>query len=246
MPFAGRPLASALVVYAASCVAIMVLWAAAALVPFLAANLGAFVTLIFLYFPYAAVRRRGEDLGDYGFSLRPLGRGLAFAGGVLVVIFPLFLVGFVAYYRTVCAPGQTETLAALAPPGLCHLFLGWAGLAHPRVGIDFWEQALTQVVVVAVPEELFFRGYLLARLEEAFPPRRRFLGGGVGLGLVLAAALFAVAHVLVDFDPRRLAVFFPGLLFGWMRSATGSILAGSVVHAASNLYIDALHRTFFR
>jgi membrane protease YdiL (CAAX protease family) len=51
--------------------------------------------------------------------------------------------------------------------------------------------------------------------------------------------------VLVDFDARRLAVFFPGLLFGWMRSATGSILPGVLCHASSNLYIEALHRTFF-
>ena len=36
-------------------------------------------------------------------------------------------------------------------------------------------------------------------------------------------------------DPRGLSVFFPGLLFGWMRSATGSILAGTICHALSNL-----------
>jgi membrane protease YdiL (CAAX protease family) len=56
--------------------------------------------------------------------------------------------------------------------------------------------------------------------------------------------LFALGHVLVDFDPRRLATFFPGLLFGWMRSATGNIAAGTFVHAGANLYMDFLQRTF--
>jgi membrane protease YdiL (CAAX protease family) len=110
---------------------------------------------------------------------------------------------------------------------------------------DFAESAFVQIVVVALPEELFFRGFLLGELERAMPAKRKVLGGGVGKALLLSALLFALGHVLVDLDPRRLAVFFPGLLFGWMRSATGSIAAGTVAHAASNLYIDFLRRTFF-
>ena len=81
--------------------------------------------------------------------------------------------------------------------------------------------------MVALPEELFFRGFLLGLLEQRFPPKRRILGGGVGLALVISAATFALIHLPKDGDPRALATFFPGLLFGWMRSATGSILAST-------------------
>jgi hypothetical protein len=77
------------------------------------------------------------------------------------------------------------------------------------------------------------------------PARRTLLGGGIGKALVLSSALFALGHMLVVFDPRRLAVFFPGLLFGWLRSATGSILAGTICHAASNLFIHLLTRIYF-
>lgn len=187
-------------------------------------------------------RRRQRDIADYGFTFHPLARSLAYAAGTLAIIFPLFLVGFVLFYQTVC---DSQALAALAPPGFCPRFRDWAALAHPRLPHDFLTSAFAQVIVVALPEELFFRGFILGRLEEAWPAARRVLGGGVGRALVLSALLFALGHVLVDGNPRRLAVFFPGLLFGWLRSATGSIVAGTVVHAASNLYIEALQRTFF-
>src|SRR5262249_35766688 len=195
-----------------------------------------------IYLPVVVARRRSLDLSAFGFTIRPIGKSLAFGIGGPLIVFPLFLLGFVMFYRIVCA---TPALAFTAPTGWCHRFVGWAGLQHPRAPANFLSFAFTQVVVVALPEELFFRGYLLGRLEEALPPRRRFLGGGVGRALFLAAFLFALGHVLVDFDPRRLATFFPGLLFGWMRSATGSIAAGVVAHASANLYMDALQRTFF-
>ena len=241
-----RPLVEAVLAFAAATAIVALLWRLAGVVPFVARNLHALVAVVFLYLPVAVIWRRGEDLRSYGFTLRPARRSLAFGLGVPALVFPLFLVGFVLFYRIVCAPGQAEALARVAPPGLCRRFAGWAGLGHWRAPLDFWSSAFSQLVVVALPEELFFRGYLLARLEAAFPPGRRVLGGGVGAALVLSALLFALGHVLVDLDPRRMAVFFPGLLFGWMRSATGSIAAGTLTHAASNLYIDVLHRTFFR
>jgi membrane protease YdiL (CAAX protease family) len=44
---------------------------------------------------------------------------------------------------------------------------------------------------------------------------------------------------------QRLAVFFPALVFGWMRARTGSILAGATFHALCNLFADVLHTSFF-
>ena len=100
--------------------------------------------------------------------------------------------------------------------------------------------------MVAVPEELFFRGYLYSRLEQRWPSTRRFLGAPVGRTLLVTSALFALGHVLVDFNVQRLAVFFPALVFGWMRARTGSVAAGAVFHALCNLYSDVLHTSFFR
>jgi hypothetical protein len=218
------------------------LYQVARAVPFLAQNLAAFVAAVFIYVPVVATRRRGLDLGAAGFTVHPIGRNLAFGLVGPLLVFPLFLFGFILFYRFACS---TPAFTLLSPPSMCGRFLSWEGLWHPRAPAGLPLAALSQVIVVALPEELFFRGYLLGLLEQAWPPRRRLLGGGVGRALVASAVLFALGHVLVDFDARRLATFFPGLLFGWMRSATGSIAAGTFVHAASNLYIEALQRTFF-
>lgn len=235
-----HPLREPLLVSAVVLLAVVGFSRLAAAVPGVADHLHTLVAVVFLYVPVAIAWRRHEDIGRYGFRATPWRRPLAFALGVPAVIFPLFFCAFVVYYQVLC---QAEI--PLVPAGLCRRFAGFWGVTHPRLPAEFLETAFAQLIVVAVPEELFFRGYLHLRLEEALPPRRRVLGGGLGLALVLSALLFALGHVVVDADPLRLAVFFPGLLFGWMRSATGSIVASSLVHAASNLYIETLHRTFF-
>ena len=52
-------------------------------------------------------------------------------------------------------------------------------------------------------------------------------------------------HLLVIPNPQRLAVFFPALVFGWMRARTGSIAAGATFHALCNVVSDVLHTSYF-
>ena len=77
-------------------------------------------------------------------------------------------------------------------------------------------------------------------LPTSWPPVRRFLGAPIGRGLVVSSLLFALGHVAVVPNPQRLAVFFPALVFGWMRARTGSIVPGAVFHALCNLFADVL------
>lgn len=202
----------------------------------------ALVAVTLLYAPVVLAARRREDLLDYGFTTAPAGKNVLYAGLALAIILPLFAAGYVAFYDTVCT---TRDLRELAPPGTCG---GWHGFAPhwPRQLGALAEFCAVQVVVVALPEELCFRGCLLGLLERRWPPRRRFLGGGVGWALVLSSLLFAVIHLPKAGDPRALATFFPGLLFGWMRSATGSIAGSVAVHAASNIWVRVLDLTFLR
>lgn len=195
----------------------------------------ALVAVTLLYTPLWWSCRRREDLAGYGFTTAPIGRGLALGLGLpLLLVFPLFTAGYLVFLHVVCGTGSLQPLAL---PGVCPRFAGWAGGVLPDLDMSMLELAATQLVVVALPEELFFRGLLLHLLEKAFPPRWRVLGGGIGWALVLSAAMFALIHLPRDGDPRSLATFFPGLLFGWMRSATGSILAPALAHAASNMFI---------
>jgi|LSQX01.3.fsa_nt_gb membrane protease YdiL (CAAX protease family) len=117
---------------------------------------------------------------------------------------------------------------------------------HFRLALppDFAVLALSHFIVVALPEEFFFRGYLLGRLDDLFPQRRRFLGIDAGPGFVLQAALFALGHFVVDFQPARLAVFFPALVFGWLRLRTGSIAPAVIYHGSANLFMVVLRTGF--
>ncbi|HVR03393.1 MAG TPA: CPBP family glutamic-type intramembrane protease, partial [Polyangia bacterium] len=70
-------------------------------------------------------------------------------------------------------------------------------------------------------------------------------GAPVGWALVVSSALFALGHVVVVPNPQRLAVFFPALVFGWMRGRTGSIAAGATFHALCNVVADVMHTSYF-
>ena len=106
--------------------------------------------------------------------------------------------------------------------------------------LDF---VLGQLLVVALPEEALFRGYFQTRLEDLFPARSRLLGAQVSWpALIIQAALFAVLHFLVGFAPARLAVFFPGVLFGYIRARRGGIGAAVWFHALSNGLSEFLTR----
>jgi len=240
-----RDLLQALGAYAAVAVLVTVFVRINVDVPAVGHLGSALVAVLLLYAPVFFAWRRDEDLATYGFQLAPLGKGLALGIGVPLVIFPLFALGYVSFYEIVCDPAHSA-LGHLAPPGMCLRFDGWAGLRAPDMNSDLGQFALVQLVVVALPEELFFRGFLLHLLEKAIPPKRRLWGGGIGWALIISAALFALVHVPKFGDPRSLATFFPGLLFGWMRSATGSILAGTLTHASSNLFVRILDEMFLR
>ncbi|HEY5922434.1 MAG TPA: CPBP family intramembrane glutamic endopeptidase [Kofleriaceae bacterium] len=206
----------------------------------------ALVSVLFLYAPMIVLGRRKEDLIDYGFRAEPIKRGLAICGVTMLVVFPLFVVGYFGFYEIAC---RSEVLAHLVPRGMCAQYGGLDALHWPDWSWSLETDqkymlsagfVLVQMLVVALPEELFFRGFLLGLLEKRFPPKRRFLGGGIGLALVLSSLAFAIIHIPKEGDPRNLATFFPGLVFGWMRSATGSIMASTITHGASNILVRAL------
>jgi uncharacterized protein len=218
-------------------------------VPLLGPNLHGAIALIFLIAPRVAARASGRpfDYHDAGLRLSPLRLNAAVLGVAVLVTWPLFLGLFLAFYGTVCRVHGPAALNYWIDwvAGLCGR---WTGLRHAELVVrpDVVLMAATQIFVVALPEELFFRGYLFGRLEERWPPTRRLLGAPVGLALLVSSALFALGHVLVDFNPQRLAVFFPGLVFCWMRARTGSIAPGALFHALCNVYSDVLHDAFFR
>ena len=199
---------------------------------------GALVALLFMYAPIYMAQRRAEDIEWYGFRLQPLGLGLVTAGVAIAVIVPLFALGYMKFYDLAC---KSDLLSALPLKGMCERYGGLSSMHWPKLDGELLQFFPVQLIVVALPEELFFRGYLLGLLEVRFPPKRRVLGGGIGLALLISSLAFALVHLPRDGgDPRALLTFFPGLLFGWMKSSTKSLTASTITHASCNILVHML------
>ena len=218
-----RPLRDGLLAFAAVTAVVSLLYRLRG-VPFVERNLAVVAAVLFLYVPAALLWRRGAELEQYGLRARPLLRGLLWAGLAMGIVFPPFAGGYFLYISRAWA-WLAGRLPWHCPPSL--------PLAL-RLPPDPLMAVLSQLLVVALPEEFFFRGYLQGRLSEILPLRK---------SLLLTATLFALGHFLVTFDPAALAVFFPGLAFGLLRHYTGSVLAGTLFHAACNLFMEILRRS---
>ena len=160
---------------------------------------------------------------EYGFTFRNPEKDLKWSLYVLLMIFGL--------------GGAIACLCAL-------LGLGELRRASPA---DLLGDALWYLVMVGFAEELFFRGYVQPRLNEAFTREYDSLLGfkckwhqGT---LITAVFYFGLPHILTGVNPFSgrfdlsaqtllIAAFacFLGLIFGVMREKTGNILLPTVAH----------------
>lgn len=336
-----------LLVFAATLAGCLAFIGLGALVPFVGANIHAFIALLFLLLPAWALSRRGEALEDHGLHLRGAARGLLFAAAVALLAFPPYAVGHDYWQREygkrtlhfdwhnysafpeACQGAPHPVFSAKSakvhgPAALvvaCErdaLLVHWRGrlaldVEGSRLGFQVFggahlerreggvvrlggldgvariavpvsgeaklsarrgdvlldareieagrratragenpvtygrgygwlvELVLAQVLAVALPEEVLYRGYFQGRLAALFPARRRLFGRELPvLAIVLTSVLFALGHFLLDLDPQRLAVFFPSLLFGVLRAQSTSLAGCIAFHAACNILVRAL------
>jgi membrane protease YdiL (CAAX protease family) len=99
-------------------------------------------------------------------------------------------------------------------------------------------------VFIGSGEEILFRGYIQSRLNEAFGRSYRFFGVNWGWGLVITSLLFGFWHVLASFNPilgnfdlmwlHGFWTFFLGLILGFIREKSGSVVAPAVLHGVVN------------
>jgi hypothetical protein len=193
------------------------------------------VGLAFLGATWWLVIRHDEDLiRAHGLSL----------GGVLE---PVALDVRRALRDTLVAFAWAAALAAIFFPPFWIGYRLWWHASAPfvlRAPASIFDDVAGQLLVIALPEEAFFRGFLQTELDRAWPPRWRILGADLGPAWLASAAVFAIGHVLTTPNPGRLAVFFPALAFGWLRARTRGVGAGVVFHAACNLFSATLGRGY--
>lgn len=184
---------------------------------------------VLLFAAIVAVIRLATRLPSRFFPVTP-----ELLGAALFLYTPLFR------YRRRGAPSWTGPgdvkrsvvlLAALGAGGAAVFFLGTAlgilpvppvaGTAVPPLGAFLLHQAL----LVALPEEVFFRGYLYDAFEDAgFEP------------VTASSLLFAAGHLVIHASTYRALTFFPALVFGWGRKKSGTIYVPVLLHLLFNLF----------
>ena len=245
MPSTRTPIRRILGVYAAVCVGV---FGVTRLQP--VPGIGSYVHLVVAaIFLLTAIRLTRSDPAHYGVAL----------GGVMEPATddrPVGPLGLFDLWRALLRAfpsAAVETLVAFAIAAVVFPFytLGYYWWHQPAADFSltlppgFASFALAQLIVVALPEETFFRGYLQSSLGDLENGRIRLLGVELAPGAWLfQAVLFAAVHFLVEPNPARLAVFFPGLLFGWARAWRGGVGAAIALHALSNLYSEILARSW--
>ena len=187
-------------------------------IPFIQENLWGIAGLVFLFLPLEYLYRKKENPAFFGITWKGFGKGLLWAGLLMAVTFP----PYIPAYKWWFARGEFDF----------------------HLPLTFWKEIVGFFLLVALPEEVFYRGFMQTRLDSIFKGRVNILGAKVGWALVITAAFFAIGH-LVEPRPDKLGTFFPGLVFGWLRARTGSIGGAVVFHAMCNIWAQFLRYGYF-
>jgi membrane protease YdiL (CAAX protease family) len=191
-------------------------------VPFVHSLTGALAVAAFLYVPVRMLEKRGQDAHDAGWRFDRLGADFAWSLGACAIVLPLFTLAFWMFPRWLSA--LPRTLQVLLAP-----YAGHGVDFEVPLTLDFAGQVAGNAAV-AFAEEFFYRGYMTMRFEERSRPVPSAL---------LAAVLFAVGHLLTP-APWRLLVFFPALLFAFLRNRTRTIVGAAICHFLCNVWLLVL------
>lgn len=170
-----------------------------------------------VYFIIQLVRKRSgrEAARALGWAL-PTWRNLGEAGLVLLVLAALATVAFRMIPPGALQGGDTNTAA----------YEGW-----PRNLGSLALIFLLELVNRALPEEVFFRGWLGGWLVRRL---------GFWVGNTLQALVFLLPHLMLltltlALWPITVLQFVAGWLQGWLRWRSGSVIPSTLVHTITNV-----------
>jgi len=182
-------------------------------IPFISQTLPLWAAVLFLYLPLILLYFTKTNPEQWGITLNNWSLGLKATAVISLLTLPAFLLLYHFYQQW------------------------WLHISSPAdltFSADWLMLLLYHLLCVAFPEEVFYRGYMQSRLNQIFPKKIRFFGAPIGFSLLFTTLLFALGHFMVLGAWNSLATFFPGLVFGWLRERTDSILASTLFHALCN------------
>jgi len=186
-------------------------------IPLVHELLPALVAFLLFYIPLFFLKKTKTHVSFFDPTLKKFFSSVLLFLLVSVLVFPLF--GILAHFWM-------------------KIFYHVSSFHFAAFTAEMWQLALFQVVVIALPEEFFFRGYLQERMNLLFPSKPwKIFGVHLGKSWLLTAFVFALAHSLIVVQWWHFSIFFPALLFGYLREKTGSITAAVFFHAACNVFM---------
>jgi uncharacterized protein len=161
---------------------------------------------------------------------------LALVDGIVILGFAVrYRNEIVALLRPSTFDGNARKMLAIATViqfallGAVFYLLEQTGIPFERITDEMqrhdyalWQLLALYSLVPAVVEEVAFRGIIFDRLHRVLGERE---------GWLVQAALFSVLHLSPVIFPTHFAM---GLIFGWLRMRTGSLIPGMILHAAWN------------
>lgn len=174
-------------------------------------------------------------VGALGYSFYGWAGGLIIAGVHLLAI-PCLLLLF-KNEDTLREAGFSakDLLRILAVCIIAGILVFGLKFIHPNIsGI------ITALVFIGFAEEFMFRGYIQGRLNQVFGEAHRIMNFSFGWGLIIAAFMFGLMHVLSPGNPFHPAwglwTFVGGIGNGIIREKGGGFLASALVHGTIMIF----------
>jgi len=109
--------------------------------------------------------------------------------------------------------------------------MSWVGVPV-RSGAPPLKTLIWIALFYPILEEYIFRGGLQAALFAK--PRLEKSAHGISLANVITSVIFAAMHLFSQSPLWAALVFFPSMVFGWMRDRYANIHASIALHIAYN------------
>ncbi len=118
------------------------------------------------------------------------------------------------------------SVSALILPVYCAACYWLNGSFNPKINVSY---ALAYLIFASIPEEVFFRGFMYASMEN------EAIVWKLTKANLITSFLFALAHVLIYYNPAMFRTFFPALVFGFIYERSGSLIAPIIFHWLSDV-----------
>jgi membrane protease YdiL (CAAX protease family) len=142
-------------------------------------------------------------------------------------------------------------LCTTAYIGISSFLAGWTSLLpFEPTPARLAQYLVFEGVIVGISEELVFRGLVFGMLRPFFSRPVHLFGQKLSWAAIISAAIFAIAHIgmewfpmtLVYFDALQVFIAFClGIFYAFIVERTGSLMGAILAHNISDLWLSLLY-----